>query len=331
MVPTSCGPVDVASYRAGGSLEDDLARRDFTIHAIAYEPAADTGSRLVDPFGGVRHLQRKELHAVGCARSCLEEDPLRALRAARLVAELALLTSAELEEAMGRTRSGLRSLAVGRIRQELTRLLIAPRPGAALELLRRTGIEAVVAPGVAAGAPCLVDRLPRDLALRLAGWMRGTHPAGVLGRLRFSAPLVRDVEALLALHPLDEHLGDARDSQLRRLVRRTGEHNLARLFLLREAELGAGRLGPVAIQEIRVRLAELRERLDRLRCTDEETLRRTRLAIGGREVMEVLDVGPGPVVGRALGYLDQRVQLDPDCNNEERLRELLRAWSDAGC
>ena len=58
----------------------------------------------------------------------------------------------------------------------------------------------------------------------------------------------------------------------------------------------------------------------------EEGLRRTRLAIGGREVMEILGVGPGPLVGRALRYLARRVEEKPDCNREDELRELLQGW-----
>jgi tRNA nucleotidyltransferase/poly(A) polymerase len=330
MVPTPAGPVDVTGFRGGVLLEDDLARRDFSIDAIAYDPIARGGPRIVDPQGGLRDLEAGRLRAVGSAATCLEENPLRALRAARLVAELPVKANAELEEAMASVRPALQSLAPQRIRAEISLLLLAPRAGAGLELLRQTGLEASVAPEVLSDAARLVDQLPPELPLRLAGWLRGTRAAKILVRLRFSAPLVRDVERLLALHPLDGHLAPTRDSELRRLIQRAGEARLDRLFLLREAELDTGVVSGDEAREVRARLSEIRKGLDRVRSTGAEALRRTRLAIGGREVMEVLDVGPGPWVGRALDYLTHQVEANPGCNSEDALRELLRAWKQAG-
>jgi tRNA nucleotidyltransferase (CCA-adding enzyme) len=330
MIPTRAGPVDVSSFLGGEQLEEDLARRDFTVNAIAYEPVASGGPRIVDPQGGLRDLQAGRLRAVGSAGTRLEEDPLRALRAARLVAELPLHANPELEEAMARARSTLRSLSAPRIRQEISRLLLAPRAGAGLELLRDTGIEATVAPGVQSDAARLVDRLPPELPLRLAGWLRGTRAVKILVRLRFSAPLVRDVERLLALHPLDGDLAPNRDPELRRLIKRAGEDDLDRLFALREAELETGTVSDDVAREVRARLSAIRRRLERIRTAGERALRRTRLALGGREVMEILEVGPGPEVGRALRYLTEQVEADPDCNSEDGLRALLRGWKDLG-
>jgi len=330
MVPTPAGPVDLSRFRGGERLEDDLALRDFTIDAIAYDPIAAGGPALVDPQDGLRDLEAGRLRAVGSARMRLDEDPLRALRAARLVAELPLEANAELEEAMAGVRPALQSAGGHRIRQEISPLLLAPRAGAGLEMLRRTGIEAIVAPGVVAGAAGLVDQLPAELPLRLAGWLRETRAAKILVRLRYSAPLVRDVERLLAMHPLDTHLRPNRDPELRRLVKRAGDANLDRLFTLREAELKSGSVTCDEARDIRARLSVLREALDQLRSTGESALRRTRLAIGGREVMEILEAGPGPLVGRALRYLTQRVEENPNCNTEDELRELLRAWRDLG-
>jgi tRNA nucleotidyltransferase (CCA-adding enzyme) len=330
MVPTPAGPVDVARYRGGESLDDHLARRDFTINAIAYDPNAEGGSRLIDPQGGLHDLEAGRLRTVGSALRSMEEDPLRALRAARLVAELSFRTSPELEDAMARARPALPSLAASRIRREIIRLLLAPRPGIALDLLRRTGIEATLAAQVRADAGRLVDQLPSELALRLAGWLRGTRAARILGRLRFSAPLVRDVETLLALHPVDGHLPRGKDLPLRRLIKRAGDVNMARLFALRAAELDAEIVIGDEARAIRSRLSEIRGQMDRLQSAGQEALRRAHLAIDGRDVMEILGAGPGPRVGRALRHLTECVRRNPECNTEDALREMLRAWSDAG-
>jgi tRNA nucleotidyltransferase (CCA-adding enzyme) len=330
MIPTPAGPVDVNPFRGGDLLEDELATRDFTIDAIAYDPITEDGPTLVDPHAGRRDLDGRRLRTVGPARTRLENDPLLALRAARLVAEVPVEADAKLEEAMAGVRAALPSLGAPRLRQEMGPLLLAPRAGAGLELLRRTGIEAALAPGVLAGAARLVDQLPVDLAVRLAGWLRGTRATKILVRLRFSAPLVRDVECLLALHPLDGQLTPIREPELRRLVKRAGDANLERLFALREAELESGSVRREQVPEIRARLSLLRAARERLRGAGEEALRRTRLAIGGDEVMETLGIGPGPSVGRALGYLTRRVEQDPGCNTAEELRKLLRGWRENG-
>lgn len=330
MVPTPAGPVDITRFRGGERLEDELATRDFTVDAIACDPIAEGGPTLVDPQHGLRDLGAQQLRAVGSARSRLEEDPLRALRAARLVAEIPVEADAELEKAMAGIPPVLRSLSAQPIRQEIRALLLAPRAGAGLELMRRTGIEAALAPGVLPGSAGLVDQLPADLPIRLAGWLRGTRAAKILVRLRFSAPLVRQVESLLALHPLDGQPSTRRESDLRRLIKRTGDADLDRLFTLREAELEAGSVQAGEAVEIRARLSRLRAARDRLRSTGEEALRRTRLAIGGRQVMEFLEIGPGPSVGLALRYLAQRVEENPDCNTVDELRDLLRAWRALG-
>ena len=71
----------------------------------------------------------------------------------------------------------------------------------------------------------------------------------------------------------------------------------------------------------------LRESLERIRNAGKKALQRTRLAIGGREVMETLEIAPGPLVGRALRHLTRCVEEDPRCNDEDELRGLLRAWA----
>ena len=96
MVPTAIGPVDVTHFR-GADLLEDLAHRDFTINALAYEPQR---ALLYDPFDGRADLAKGRLAAVGSAHDRLAEDGLRALRAPRLAATLELEVDAELEAAL---------------------------------------------------------------------------------------------------------------------------------------------------------------------------------------------------------------------------------------
>src|SRR5690606_12456639 len=195
MVPTGGAPVDVTTFRAGPRIEDDLAHRDFTVNAIAWDPEAGV---WIDPSGGAADLAAGRRRAVGSARDRFAEDPLRALRAARLVAALGLAPDPELVPAMREACAALRGVARERVRQELELLLLAPGAAEGLRLLRASGIEQELAPGTRADAPEVVAALPRSLELRLAGWLRGTRAEAILMGLRFSQRRARAVARLLA-------------------------------------------------------------------------------------------------------------------------------------
>jgi len=154
--------VEVTTYRAehypdetrfptvqlGGRLEDDLARRDFTVNAMAADAA--TG-RLVDPFSGQADLAQGVLRAVGDPDERFAEDPLRLLRAARFVAQLGFGIHPETREAMLRHAPSLGRISQERIFAELTRLLLGEEryPKDGLEALRETGLLDVAIPELA--------------------------------------------------------------------------------------------------------------------------------------------------------------------------------------
>ncbi|MCL1890919.1 MAG: HD domain-containing protein [Coriobacteriia bacterium] len=102
------------------SLEEDLARRDFTINALAYHPQQG----LIDPFGGARDLEQGILRAVGSPAKRLEEDALRIMRALRFAATLNLVIEPELADALHEHRHALQNIAVERINVELTKMLV---------------------------------------------------------------------------------------------------------------------------------------------------------------------------------------------------------------
>lgn len=322
MVPTGCGPVDVTSFRAGPRLADDLAHRDFTINAMAYDPQR---GELFDPFDGRVDLAKTVLRAVGSARERLAEDPLRALRAARLAATFGFEVDAELAHALSEARRGLAGVARERVRHELSELLLGERAEAGLSLLRRAGIEADLAPGARDDAAAVVAALPGELEVRLAGWLRGTDAGTLLRRLRFPRPVVRRVDRMVRLHPIDGQIRSLRDADVRRLLRRVGVENLGALLALRRAELS---LPPARDAAARDRLGALEEAVGRARRGGVLALRRLDLAIDGREAMRVLGCRPGPRVGRALRHLADRVVEDPSLNTPGTLRDLLEAWRD---
>jgi hypothetical protein len=144
----------------------------------------------------------------------------------------------------------------------------------------------------------------------------------ILRRLRFSRGAVQRVDRLLRVHPIETQVQSLRDAELRRLVKRAQEDNLAALFLLRRAEIDAGVLGAEG-EAVRERLASLEMAIERIRRGRSLALRRFDLALDGQAVMEQLGCDPGPEVGRALAYLTERVLDEPECNTEAGLGALL--------
>ncbi len=325
MVPTRSGPVDVTAFRKGPRIEDDLAHRDFTINAIAFDPDEE---RVVDPFDGRGDLERHLLRAVGSAADRFAEDPLRALRACRLVAVLGLQIDPEVEAALPGARAGLARVARERVRHELCELLLGERVGDGLALLRRSGIEGDLAPGAPEDGPAVAAALPADLELRVAGWLRGARTTPILRALRFPRRSIEAVREILRAHPVEEGASGSSDVVARRVLRRVGERRFPSLAALRRAELSVGaRAGTPAAEASLARLGELEQAVTRVRRQGALALRRFDLALDGADVMRLLGCGPGPGVGRALRYLTDCVVEDPSRNTPEALRALLADWT----
>jgi tRNA nucleotidyltransferase (CCA-adding enzyme) len=317
LVPTSAGPVDVTTYR-GASLAADLARRDFTVNALAYDDAA---SRLIDPHGGSADLAAGRLRAVVSAADRFAEDPLRALRAARLYAELGFVPDAQVEDAMRACAEALATVAPERVRSELTRLLLGPHVALALALLRRTGIEARLVPATRDDCAATIAALPAELVLRLAAWLRGAVRGRVLAGLRFGKPVARRIDRLLSLHPIDASW-DGSAAATRRVRQRAGdEATLSDLLALREAEAAA-----TNDSAARERISALRSALA---AAPTHTFGPADLALRGDQVARHLGIRPGPRIGRALAHLVAEVVADPAANTPDRLRELLTEWAKA--
>lgn len=125
------------AVQLGGSLLDDLSRRDFTINAIAAD--AITGS-IIDPFDGQADLAMSVVRAVGDPDTRFDEDPLRLLRAARFVSQLGFRVDSATRDAMCRQAPALARISKERIFAELTKLLCGPWASHGLEVLLDTGL-----------------------------------------------------------------------------------------------------------------------------------------------------------------------------------------------
>lgn len=132
----------------GVSLEKDLARRDFTINAIALD---DAKGHLVDPYGGQKDIKDKVLRAVGEPGKRFSEDALRMMRAVRLVAELGFAIDGDTAAAIYENSKHLSHVSRERVRDELMRILNSSQPMQALVLAQKLGILEGISPDLIRG------------------------------------------------------------------------------------------------------------------------------------------------------------------------------------
>jgi len=153
--------IEVTTYRGEGAytdarrpdsvvfgvpLQEDLARRDLTVNAIAYDVAKE---QIFDPFGGVADLHAGVLRAVGVAVDRFTEDGLRVMRAVRFAAQLGFVLEPETEAGIRPALPSLAKVSRERVSDELRKLLAAPKPSLGLVLAQRTGILETILPGLA--------------------------------------------------------------------------------------------------------------------------------------------------------------------------------------
>ena len=144
----------------GDSIEADLARRDFTVNAMAWGGRPGEPPALIDPYGGALDAGARVLRAVGDPATRFEEDALRMIRAVRLATTLEFEVEAETLAGI-RTRAELVAHLSGeRIAAELEKLLAAPRPSIGLRLLSETGLLVPISAELAAQRGIAQNKVP---------------------------------------------------------------------------------------------------------------------------------------------------------------------------
>jgi len=334
----------------GDDVRLDLARRDFTVNAIAWGRDADAGaSALVDPFGGLADLAGRTLRTVGDPGARFGEDALRMVRAVRLAAVLGFEIEPATLAAI-REHANLAGHVSGeRVSAELEKLLAAPQPSTGLRLMANTGLLDVMLPEVGAqrGVPQnkiegedlldhtlgSVDAAPSDRpVVRLAallhdvgkpstiddGPFRGHEVIGaeiaqrLLERLHTPRAATERVVHLVRNH-MFTYEASWGEAGVRRFIQRVGVDSVDDLFELRRADnIGSGLpAGAGALDELRSRVhAELQASV---------VLDRSRLAVHGDDLMAELGVPQGPRLGRILDELLDRVIADPKLNDRATL------------
>ena len=180
-------------------VREDLARRDFTINAMAYNEAEG----LVDPFGGQKDLQNGLLRAVGEPQQRFTEDALRILRLYRFAARFGFALDAATARAARQLAPHLDCISAERIQEELAKLLIAPQPGAYLEPAVLAVVLPELTPAALEAAKPVVDACPageKNLPVRwaaLLGALGETATRRVLKRLRCSNACIEETAVLV--------------------------------------------------------------------------------------------------------------------------------------
>ena len=180
-------------------VREDLARRDFTINAMAYNEAEG----LVDPFGGQKDLQNGLLRAVGEPQQRFTEDALRILRLYRFAARFGFALDAATARAARQLAPHLDCISAERIQEELAKLLIAPQPGAYLEPAVLAVVLPELTPENLTAAKPVLDACPageENLPVRwaaLLGALGETATRRVLKRLRCSNACIEETAVLV--------------------------------------------------------------------------------------------------------------------------------------
>jgi tRNA nucleotidyltransferase (CCA-adding enzyme) len=274
----------------GVSLMDDLARRDFTINAIAYHPLTHEWR---DPFKGVEDLARHVIRSVGDPNWRFQEDYLRILRALRFSARFEFRIHARTLEAAKANAQGLAQLSAERVRDEWFKgIRTAKKVSKLVGLWRDIGAARIWLPELGDGPA--VDKLPRDPVLITAYLAK--DPASLLIRLKCST---KDIERGRAIGEWREKYADPKDAAaVRRWLSRVGEY-ADDLLVLPSAPAGLGKS-----------VAAIRAAKDPLTLKD--------LAVKGDELIAA-GVRPGPDVGETLERLLAEVLEDPARNTKEYL------------
>lgn len=334
-----------AEVEFGVSLQDDLARRDFTINAMAWDPI---GERFEDPFDGEGDLARGLVRAVGTAEARFEEDRLRALRAIRFAARFGFAIEPATWAAIVASAPQMGRLSAERVKQELDKTMEqVERPSEALGRWQESGAFATLLPELASGGErgfAAVDALPRA-PMRTRPLRRTLRFAAMLSSLdatALSRTLVNlkcsnlERKTVIALLTPWRDIGDTVGAQLmhddaptdlavRQWVARIGRLRVAAFSRLAAAHWcadmarGLPAPAPRAWRQLHRRMLETAFR-DPLEVGD--------LAIDGDELRRQA-VAAGPELGRVLHALVGWVVEDPARNTRPQLLEAARSFAAA--
>lgn len=343
------------------NIESDLSRRDFTVNALALSINRDNKPEIIDPYGGKIDLEKKLIRCVGDPDKRFKEDALRLMRAIRFSAQLNFRIEDKTLASIKNNSALIQNISWERIRDELFKILESDNYYEGIVLLKETGLLQYILPevtkcfGIVQEGP-KHDRIydigehlllslkftpSKDPLVRFASLIHdigkletfrrdqkgnvtfygheivGARLVKEVGkRLRLSSKQIEKLYALVRWHmfTVSEH---QTDSAIRRFIKNVGLENIEDMMAVRVGD----RLGGGTQTETSWRMEEFKKRI-------EEVMKKpfsiSDLKITGTDVMEILQIKPGPKVGEVLNKLFQEVLEDASKNNKERLITRLK-------
>ncbi len=365
------GEIEVTTYRTEGkysdkrhpeeidfakNLKEDLARRDFTVNAIAM----DSNGKIIDPFYGQADIKSKIIRAVGKAEDRFSEDALRMMRAVRLTTVLDFKIEDNTAKAIEEKSAGLKKISQERIRDEFLKIIMAEKAANGIELLRKIGLLKYIIPELEEGYGCgqnkhhiydcyehsvkALDYAAKqdfNMYVRVASLLhdvgkprskRGEGPDStfygheiigarmtfrILNRLKFSKKDVEKITKLVMHHLFYYNVGEVSESSVRRLVRETGPENMEELLQVRMAD----RIGSGVPKAEPYKLRHLKYLIEKV---SQDPISAKMLKASGNDIMEILKEKPGPKVGYILDILLGYVLDDPKKNDKEFLEKEIK-------
>lgn len=341
------------NYTFGGTIYTDLARRDFTINSMAFDPVEN---KFVDPFDGRKDIKEKIIRCTGSTKR-LWEDPLRAMRAARFQAQLGFIIEPSTLYALKSNAEQLKTIAKERIRDELLKLITGQHAYEGLVTLILTDLMKYIIPELIKGMGIMHPNKPVDVLehnliacqsikntsyLRLAALL---HDIGkpycaiekeeglifpdhhiksanitlnILKNLRFDKKTINKVYLLVKYH-MFYYTHESPISDARRLISNIGWENIYDLIELRKADrLASGFKRPVGkgLKKLIYDLQLLKKEKSDYQIKD--------LAIDGNDIIKYFNIKPGPLVGKILRSLLDKVIQDPKLNSKDTLLKLAK-------
>jgi tRNA nucleotidyltransferase/poly(A) polymerase len=346
----------------GKTLAEDLGRRDFTINAIALKIGEKNVFEIVDPYKGEKDLQQKILRAVGDPNLRFKEDALRLLRAIRITTELTFTIEKKTWEKIIEDCALIKNISAERIKSELLRILASDNPYEGVMLLKDSGLLAFIFPELLEGIGVSMVRPGRHhttdvfahnlLSLKfcpskdpLVRFATLLHDAGkpkvagkdaeglvifhnhevagakiaaaVCDRLKFSKKEKEKVVMLIRWHMFSVNENQT-DAAIRRFIRKIGVDNVKDMMDLRVADRLGGGTQTAESWRLKLFKDKIEEQLKPAPFSIND------MAVDGNDVMRILKIKPGPVIGKILNELFTEVDEDLSKNNQEYLEKRIQ-------
>ncbi len=348
----------------GKTLDDDLSRRDFTINAIALRIGEKNVFELIDPYDGEKDLKKKIIKAVGDPSLRFKEDALRLLRAIRIATELGFTIDKDTWEKIVEDAPLIKHISAERIKIELLRVLASENPYDGIMLLKNCGLLEQILPELLKGIGISQARPGRhhkddvfthnllslkfcpskDPVVRFATLLHDIgkpevsakdkqglvtfHNHEVAGarmvekicdRLKFSRKEKEKVIMLIRWHMFSVNENQT-DAAIRRFIRKIGVENVKDMMDLRVADRLGGGTQTAESWRLKLFKEKIEEQLKPAPFSIND------LVIDGNDVIKILNIKPGPIIGKILNEIFAEVDEDLSKNNrkflDQRVREL---------